>query len=279
MNKKVNQPDINDHYTNISSSIGTTWSSTMLDREIREKEIDNLIKLIYHISSQKNLLNLKILDIGCGNGYVISRLHCEFPLLTIDGVDINSGMIELAESRLLPRTRFLQASCTDLEKISIDANTYDLVYSTRCFINVMEENQRYDSIKLASNYVKVNGYLGLMEGFEDGQVAYNLLREALGFQVIPPAWHNIYLDSLKISNILANDFNNCSEAQMNTIGLDKHFLSNRYLAMRVLLPLFKNDPDFFDKNRNDPSGLALSYLLPKTIGFSPLQLHLWQKLH
>ena len=44
-----------------------------------------------------------------------------------------------------------------------------------------------------------------------------------------------------------------------------------------LINLFKNDPDFFDGNRNDPTGLALSYLLPKTSNFSPLQFHLWKK--
>jgi trans-aconitate methyltransferase len=277
MNKETRQPDIDKHYTEISSKVGTNWSSTMLDREIREKEIDNLIRLILQFKRESDSVTLKVLDVGCGNGYVAARLQCEFPFLKIDGVDTNLSMVDCANSRKLPNTKFYNASAAQLSSLEIIPGTYDLVFSTRCFINIIDEDERYQSIDLASRYVKVGGFLALIEGFESGQVSYNLLRNALGYETIPPAWHNIYLDTNKLMETLVNGFDHLNESQMEKIGLDQHFLSNRYLAMRVLLPLFKNDPDFFDSNRNDPIGLALSYLLPKTSNFSPLQLHLWKK--
>jgi SAM-dependent methyltransferase len=277
MNKEIGQPDIDKHYTEISSKVGTNWSSTMLDREIREKEIDNLIRLILQFKVESDTATLKVLDVGCGNGYVAARLQCEFPFLTIDGIDTNLSMVECANSRGLPNTRFYNASAAQLSTLEIIPGTYDLVFSTRCFINIIDEDERYQSINLTSKYVKEGGFLALMEGFENGQVPYNLLRNALGYETIPPAWHNIYLDPIKLMETLVNGFDYLNESQMEKIGLDQHFLSNRYLAMRVLLPLFKNDPDFFDSNRNDPIGLALSYLLPRTSNFSPLQLHLWKK--
>ena len=43
MNNEIGQPDIDNHYTDISNKVGTNWSSTMLDREIREKEIAEVL--------------------------------------------------------------------------------------------------------------------------------------------------------------------------------------------------------------------------------------------
>ena len=277
MNNEIRQPDIDSHYTDISNKVGTNWSSTMLDREIREKEIDNLISLILQFKSASESFPLRLLDVGCGNGYVAARLQCEFPFLIIDGIDSNAGMVECANSRLLPNTQFYHSTAAQIGSIRILPNSYDLVFSTRCFINIIDADERYKSIKTSADYLRSGGFLALMEGFEDGQITYNLLRNALGYETIPPAWHNIYLDQGKLIKTLEGGFDYLSETQMASLGLNQHFLSNRYLAMRVLLPLFKNDPDFFNNNRNDPTGLALSYLLPKTSNFSPLQLHLWKK--
>jgi SAM-dependent methyltransferase len=277
MGKKVQQSDISAHYSKVANDVGSNWSSTMLDREIREKEINNIVGIVNHLKSTQDVKHLRLLDIGCGNGYVASRLHCEFSQLQIDGIDSNVDMIDCANLRMLPRTKFYKASSHEISNLPLDPLSYDLVFSTRCFINILDEKERYHSIKLASTYVKTSGFFALMEGFEDGQVAYNLLRSALNYGIIPPSWHNVYLDTQMIENLLDNDFKICDDFYMDHLGLEKHFLSNRYLAMRVLLPLFKNDPDFADKNRNDPTGLALSYLLPKTVGFSPLQLHLWKR--
>jgi trans-aconitate methyltransferase len=277
MDKKIAQPDIDQHYTEISSKVGTNWSSTMLDKEIREKEIDNLIRLFLQFTKKSDSDALKVLDIGCGNGYVAARLQCEFPFLSIDGVDSNLGMVDCANSRNLPNTKFHTASAAELGSLELLVNSYDVVFSTRCFINIIDEDERYASIELASQYVKSGGFLALLEGFESGQATYNALRNALGYQTIPPSWHNVYLNSSKLKKTLSKSLEYIEESDMESLGLDQHFLSNRYLAMRVLLPLFKNDPDFFDGNRNDPTGLALSYLLPKTSNFSPLQFHLWKK--
>lgn len=277
MNFGIEQPEINNHYTDISSKVGTNWSSTMLDREIREKEIDNLISIILKLKSASNATSLRVLDVGCGNGYVAARLQCEFPFLIIDGIDANSGMTECANSRLLPNANFYHASAAQLSSVEIFENNYDLVFSTRCFINIMDTEERYESIKISSKYLKSGGILALMEGFQDGQIKYNQVRNALGFETIPPAWHNIYLDIVKLVQYLDDELEYMDEIKMTSLELNQHFLSNRYLAMRVLLPLFKDDADFFNNNRNDATGLALSYLLPKTTNFSPLQLHLWKK--
>jgi ubiquinone/menaquinone biosynthesis C-methylase UbiE len=271
------QKNVDSHYTDVSGEVGTSWSSTMLDKEIREKEIDNLIRLIQKIEGHTKTSPLRLLDVGCGNGYVAARIHCEFPNLVIDGVDANLSMVNCANSRMLPTARFYCSTAAQLDTLGLTPGTYDLVFSTRCFINIMDEIERYESVRISSNYVKAGGTLALMEGFESGQGPYNSVRQSLGFEIIPPSWHNVYLNSEKLIQTLQDSFEYLDESKMSNLGLDRHFLSNRYLAMRVLLPLFKNDPDYFNTNRNDPLGLALSYLLPRTSNYSPLQLYVWEK--
>jgi ubiquinone/menaquinone biosynthesis C-methylase UbiE len=271
------QKNVDSHYTDVSGEVGTSWSSTMLDKEIREKEIDNLIRLIQKIEGHTKTSPLRLLDVGCGNGYVAARIHCEFPNLVIDGVDANLSMVNCANSRMLPTARFYCSTAAQLDTLGLTPGTYDLVFSTRCFINIMDEIERYESVRISSNYVKAGGTLALMEGFESGQGPYNSVRQSLGFEIIPSSWHNVYLNSEKLIQTLQDSFEYLDESKMSNLGLDRHFLSNRYLAMRVLLPLFKNDPDYFNTNRNDPLGLALSYLLPRTSNYSPLQLYVWEK--
>lgn len=270
---------IDSHYSLQASQHGTSWSSTMVERDIREIEIDSLVRIITKLLTYKiNQQPLKILEIGCGNGYVTARLACEFQNFIIDAFDLNVELIDLAKSRNLQNCNFLLGDFENIESLGLLVDSYDFIFSVRCLINIENSERRDNALGNLPRYLKHGGYLALLEGFESGQHKYNQLRSAFSFEQIPPAWHNYYLNIDQTKRILEDnlrylDHDDC----LREFDVEIHHLSTHYLAMRVLLPAIKMDGDYYRDNRNDPMGQSLSRILPRTQDFSPLQLHIWQK--
>lgn len=270
---------IDSHYSLQAHQHGTSWSSTMVERDIREIEIESLVRIITKLLTYKtDQQPLKILEIGCGNGYVTARLICEFRNLEVDAFDLNSELIDLANSRNLHNCNFSLGNFEDIESLGFLENDYDFIFSVRCLINIENSKSRDSALGNLSRYLKRGGYLALLEGFESGQLKYNNLRSAFSFEEIPPAWHNYYLNTDQTKKILETNLRYLDhEDCLKEFNVEIHHLSTHYLAMRVLLPAIKMDGDYYRDNRNDPMGQSLSRILPATQDFSPLQLHIWGK--
>ena len=112
-------------------------SGNMLDKEqIRKNFSRSAREYEKHAVLQKSmaddLLSLlpaidpkKILDIGCGTGYLTGRLAEKFPAAEIVGIDIAPGMIEVAEKR---KSDHLLFRVDDGEEVK-GKNEYGLVVS------------------------------------------------------------------------------------------------------------------------------------------------------
>jgi SAM-dependent methyltransferase len=270
---------IDSHYTLQAHEHRFSWASTMMERDIREIEIESLSRIISKLLiNRSNPQPLKILEIGCGNGYVAARLTCEFPNIKIEAFDSNFELIELAKSRKLHNTIFSVGNFEDVGSLDFLEKDYDFIFSVRCLINIESAERRENALEKISGYLKSGGYLALLEGFESGQSKYNELRTAFSFEKIPPAWHNNYLDIERTKSRLNSTLHYLdNDMCLNRFDVEIHHLSTHYLAMRVLLPAIKMDGDFYRENRNNRMGQALSRILPATQDFSPLQLHIWEK--
>ena len=267
-----------DHYTEQADTFAHSWASTMQDRVIRETEIESLTKIIRLIYSAMNpKREVRILEVGCGNGYVSARLLCEFPNLRIEAFDINSELISKAKERNLANCGFKVLDITQQNIGQFFSDEYDLIFSVRCLINIENVENQLRAIENMASRLAPNGYLALLEGFIGGQNKYNEFRRALDYNEIPPAWHNWYLDLTKIDNMLSRwPFLRRLNNSVEEIGVDSHHLSSHYLATRVWQPLLHNDPNHYMNNRNDDIGQAISKILPQTQNFSPLQIHIWK---
>lgn len=73
----------------------------------------------------------RILEIGCGTGYLTELLLRHFPLSEIDAVDLAPGMVAKLQNRLggLPR---VQCICGDIEEMTLH-DSYDLIISNAAF--------------------------------------------------------------------------------------------------------------------------------------------------
>jgi ubiquinone/menaquinone biosynthesis C-methylase UbiE len=266
--------EVNNHYATIAKNQGFSWNSTMLERQIREREIETLFRFLQSVSVFEEKKNLKVCEIGCGNGYVAGRLHCEGLNLDYKGVDKNAEMITVAKSRELPRIKFDVSDVADFPY----REYFDVLVSVRCLINIKNADMQISALQkiLESSRFK---YLILLEGFQDSQEQYNKLRSGLGFPEIPPSWHNLYLNfeavNLKFKEF-GYQFVNHQETEIR-FKVSQDHLSSIYLAKRVLLPAILGD-QIYQENRNHPIGEAIANLLPNTRGFSPLRALIWEKL-
>ena len=265
---------INKHYTSQAIKFGSSWNSTMPDRVIRESEIEIICESIRSIKTNNGDKKLKILEIGCGNGYVISRLKTEFPNLQYTGIDLNQDLIQLANSRKLSDSKFFCHDVLQLIEIINPEDRYDLVFTIRTIINITNSKDQEFALELLMsqiNFLK----LTLIECFKDEHVRYNSLRIILGLESIPAAWHNLYLDNENFEDLIIK------------FGLKKslnfndrtHFLSSHYLATRVISELFNETEGIYNGERNNNQIVALSHLLKQTSGFSPIRAMLLEKIN
>ena len=72
----------------------------------------------------------KILEVGCGTGYVTRKLANDYPNAQITAVDIAPGMIELVKSTI--QNNNVDFICADIEEIDLIGN-YDLIVSNATF--------------------------------------------------------------------------------------------------------------------------------------------------
>lgn len=72
---------------------------------------------------------LRVLDVGCGDGFIIRVLRRRFPDWTFGGIDINPESIELAKKR--------GCLCTlgDAGKMPFKEKSFDLIYSVSFHCN------------------------------------------------------------------------------------------------------------------------------------------------
>jgi SAM-dependent methyltransferase len=70
-----------------------------------------------------------ILEIGCGTGYVLDRLHRAFPALALHGTELYGEGLEYARERLGDAATLMQADATDLQfRAAFDAvGAFDVI--------------------------------------------------------------------------------------------------------------------------------------------------------
>jgi ubiquinone/menaquinone biosynthesis C-methylase UbiE len=78
-----------------------------------------------------------ILDIGCGTGRLIRRMHTLWPDARLVGIDLSEGMVVKAH-QLAPFAQIYQAP---VEELPLQSNSVDLVTSTVSFHHWQDQSQ------------------------------------------------------------------------------------------------------------------------------------------
>jgi len=257
---------IKQHYDNVAKNDKDSATSTMADLYIREKETALIIKQINKYIEQKNG-KLSIVDVGCGNGYTLSKLSETFPDFDFEGVEFNDSLRAIAKERFLQKTTKISAGDIRLPE-SLPQKKFDVLICQRVIINLLNPEDQKNALNNLLELVKPNGLLIFIECFKSELINLNSARSEFGLDILPYAHHNLYLDDDFFTRSELNEF---SFSEQNSF-------STHYFVSRVLHPSFLKATagDFL---RNSHFVSFFSQALPDSIGnYSPLKLLAFKKV-
>jgi SAM-dependent methyltransferase len=161
------------HGGNLSATASTPWVRTASLRRLNQ-----VIKR-----------GDRVLDVGCGNGS--SLLGPLSDKCYAYGVDMTEEMLQNAKQHH-PKARGLCRS--DACYLPFQSASFDVVYSSRCVINVLTEEMQQVALSEIFRVVKPGGTVVLMENFEEPLARMNRAREH--YQAGPPIVdaHNLQLN-------------------------------------------------------------------------------------
>ncbi len=151
---------------------------------MQQEMADRLFSLL-----PEGLAPTKIVDLGCGTGYLTAKLAEEFPRARVEGIDLAPGMIAEAKNRERSNLSF---KVGDGEEVSGEG--YDLVVSSSSFQWMAVEK----AFARVAALLRPEGYF-LFTTF--GPQTLRELKEA-GFSV------NSFPDTIELEQLLKPDFQN-----------------------------------------------------------------------
>lgn len=167
---------IKNHWDNIA---GRSWNDVyMMDLEYRE-----ISKLITP--------NDTVLDVGCGDGDLLSKISA----LRRAGIDFSEKMIAIARKH-----KNIDFFVDDVRKLDFKDNTFDIVYTVRCLINLPTWNEQIQVIKECLRVARKRVIFS--EAFYEPMQRLNTLRQVAGLRPLEEHDYNRYLKEYKLQKLL-----------------------------------------------------------------------------
>jgi len=259
-----------EHYRSQAVNYAMEPRSTMLDLTTREIEVSTILSCIEHI---RNTLkrDLNLLEIGCGNGYLLEKIRETFLETNLTGVDYSFEMLTLATQRRLKKCGLGRA---DAMALPFASSTFDVVVSERCLINLLNSSDQDQAFKDIHRVLIPEGHLILIEAFTDGLDNLNRARMELGLAEnrIPP--HNLWFSKELFLKFICNIFHIVTPAKLEQQCLPRsNFLSSHYFISRVVYPCLTKREVLYNTEF-----VKFFRFLPPQGNYSPIQFFLLQKL-
>jgi len=159
---------------------GSGKYATSPDFNLREVEIEYLARWMRD--------DLKILDVGCGNGYS-TLCHAKQFASFFFGVDFVPEMI--AQAKLLSKEfevkGQMEFSVGDVTQLEFEDALFDIVVSERCLLNLPTKDAQWQAIREVARVLKPGGLYLMLEGTLQGLRRLNDVRALFALEPIPEA--------------------------------------------------------------------------------------------
>lgn len=256
------------HYRKEAEQEGVAGTSTMRDLTTRANEIEAIRSIVTYLTRQaKPVTNL--LDLGCGNGYLLSLLSQEFPELDLEGLDYTPELIDIARARSIEDCKIEQG---DVRCLPFDDARWDMVVTERCIINVMDRDEQAKSFSEVARVLDTGGYYLCIEGFTDGLAELNEARAELGLPPNVQPYHNLWFDKEWFLETIGRHFD-VVDTEAAGEGLPPtNFLSSHYFISRALYPAVTRADIVYNTHL-----VRFFSFLPPMGCYSPIQLYLLRK--
>jgi ubiquinone/menaquinone biosynthesis C-methylase UbiE len=215
------------HYEQVAEQDGLSETSTMKDTTTREKEVEAITKLLDKLVVRTSHL----LEIGCGNGFLLDVLRRHYSHLDLVGRDFSEPMVQLAQSRSIPNCDVAKG---DVRSLSFEDHTFDLVVGERVIINLMDREHQWRALAEVARVLRPGGNYICIEAFKDGLASLNEARLELGLEPNQEAHHNLWFDEADFREEASKHFEVIDTQSF--AGIPQHFLSSYYFISRVFYP-------------------------------------------
>lgn len=138
-----------------------------------------------------------ILDLGCGNGYVLEQIISHGRNLA--GIDLSPRMTRVAKRRLREDSEVVEGNVVFLP---FKDKCFDYVYSIRTLINVVPKEKQEKAIEEAVRVLKVGGFLMLIECSKEGIKNINKLRRLFSIPELQIWRNHLFFDKRRIETAL-----------------------------------------------------------------------------
>jgi len=224
MNTKDYDDLILGHYKKIAANFKDLSTSSMEDRYVRDKEIEFIQAELKRERSLRQK-DLRVLDVGCGNGYTLSEIKKNFPAFKLFGVEFTPELLEIAISRNL----------TDVEIFHKDVRTadffleeVDVAITERGIINILHKKDQETAIINIAAKLKTGGLYIMIESFKEPLVELNLARDEMSLTPIAESYQNIYLNEYFVGRIKKYGLEEINPV-MPSNYLSSHFFNSRII--------------------------------------------------
>ena len=220
------------HYKKVSTLFGLEESSTMEDRFIRRSEIDFILCEVGRYISTSYRSNPRLLDIGCGNGYLLHRVRKSFPNIELAGIEFTPELFELASSRNISRTTLLNG---DIKKYAGDLGMFDLVVTERVIINILNRKHQMAALENIAKSLRPGGRYIMVESFKEPLENLNRARSEMGLDSIDQSYQNLYLRESHVDHLKKQGMEEIKSP------IESNFLSTYFYLSRVLHKVIRPD--------------------------------------
>jgi SAM-dependent methyltransferase len=226
----MDRAGIRDHWTSWAQAHGTHFKATTRGLTAKLLELDAFRRRLQQLFGTGEF---SALEVGCGNGINCIEMAKVFERATFDGVDFIPEMIEAAvesarSAGIEHRTRFMVGDVTRLDAVSNLHETYDVVLTDRCLINLNTAELQGRAIKDLAGKLVPGGFLLMVENSRFTHGRQNRAREAVGLEPRTPAEFNRFFTEEEMT------------AHVDAAGLDlveiEDFSSFHDLVLYALVP-------------------------------------------
>lgn len=227
----LNLDEIRAHWQDWATKYGTELRATTKTSTVKSLEIDALTRAIRSIATEIGL-ELRILEMGCGNGQNCLALAESFPSATITGVDFITEMVDAAntlkkEKGVLDSNVLFQEG--NVLELNLPDASFDIVFTDRCLINLNTDSLQQQAIRSLSRKLKYGGFLLMIENSQQTYDAQNLARTIVGLNPRTPAEFNHFFNEDVLRPFLPT-------ADLQLLDVED-FLSLHDIVLYVLLPM------------------------------------------